>query len=96
MSRAMGDAQGAPSPLLRHGGEGGVGNTAVQLCTDPKVAAMSGVGSGPRPLRAAEHRGDLSPIHASEEQSSQPGRRRVAVSSAKRRCGDTAEGRGSS
>lgn len=57
---------------------------------------MSGVGSGPRPLRAAEHRGDLSPIHASEEQSSQPGRRRVAVSGAKRRCGDTAEGRGSS
>lgn len=39
--------------------------------------------------------GRLDP-YSREERSSQPGRRRVAASGAKRRCGDTAEGRGSS
>lgn len=64
VSQAMGDGQGAPSPLLRHRGAGGVGNTAVQLCTDTKVAAVRGVGAEPCPLRAAEHRVDWTPIHA--------------------------------
>lgn len=82
-----------PAAPTRGCGWGGKHRSAALHRHQGRRSARGGRGAVSPPGCRAPGRSDP---YSREERSSQPGRRRVAASGAKRRCGDTAEGRGSS